>query len=66
MACNAGPDIIEDGLVFCLDAANKRSYLGSGTAWDDLAGDFSGVMTNGLSLMVRWRCLLMIHQELQI
>tara|TARA_R110000823_G_scaffold58378_8_gene140666 strand:- start:1171 stop:1899 length:729 start_codon:yes stop_codon:yes gene_type:complete len=49
MACNAGPDIIEDGLVFCLDAANKRSYLGSGTAWDDLAGDFSGVMTNGLS-----------------
>ena len=33
MACNAGPDIIEDGLVLCLDAGNNNSYP---EVWDDL------------------------------
>ena len=37
MACNAGPDIIEDGLVLCLDAANINSYPKSGTTWSDLS-----------------------------
>ena len=35
MATNGGPNIIEDGLVFEVDAANKKSYPGSGTAWTD-------------------------------
>ena len=39
MACNAGPDIIEDGLVLCLDAANINSYPKSGTTWSDLSGN---------------------------
>ena len=26
MGCSSGPDIIQDGLVLCLDAASKRSY----------------------------------------
>ena len=39
MACNSGPDIIEDGLVLCLDAGNKRSYPGSGTTWYDTSGN---------------------------
>ena len=30
------PRIITDGLVLCLDAANKLSYPGSGTVWSDL------------------------------
>jgi len=47
MGCNAGPDIIEDGLVLCLDAANKRSYLGTGTTWSDLKGSNNGTLTNG-------------------
>ena len=47
MACNAGPDIIEDGLVLCLDAANINSYPKSGTAWTDLAGFHDGTLTNG-------------------
>ena len=47
MACNAGPDIIEDGLVLCLDAANINSYPKSGTIWTDLAGFHDGTLTNG-------------------
>jgi hypothetical protein len=39
MACNSGPDIIEDGLVLCLDAANINSYPKSGTTWSDLSGN---------------------------
>ncbi len=39
MATNGGPDIIEDGLVFAVDAANQKSYPGSGTTWTDLSGN---------------------------
>ena len=46
MACNAGPDIIEDGLVLCLDAANINSYPKSGTTWSDLADANDGTLTN--------------------
>ena len=31
--------IITDGLVFCLDARNPKSYPGSGTTWTDLSGE---------------------------
>ena len=47
MACNAGPDIIEDGLVFCVDAANINSYPKSGATWTDLAGSNNGTLING-------------------
>ena len=49
MGCSSGPDIIQDGLVLCLDAASIRSYPKSGTTWSDLAENRSGTMTNGLS-----------------
>jgi len=39
MGAAAGPDIVEDGLVLCLDAANERSYPGSGNTWYDLSGN---------------------------
>lgn len=42
------PRIITDGLVLCLDAANKQSYPGSGTVWTDLAGSNNGALTNGV------------------
>ena len=32
------PSIISDGLVFYLDAANTRSYSGSGNTWVDIIG----------------------------
>jgi hypothetical protein len=33
------PRIVTDGLVLCLDAANSKSYPGSGTTWTDLSGN---------------------------
>jgi hypothetical protein len=43
-----GPKIVTDGLVLCLDAANRKSYPGTGTAWNDLSGNGNnGVLRNG-------------------
>jgi hypothetical protein len=39
MGIAGGPNIIEDGLVLALDAADKNSYPGSGTTWFDLSGN---------------------------
>jgi len=42
MSGKSGPDIVENGLVLCLDAANKLSYPGSGTTWSSgWAGSYS-------------------------
>jgi hypothetical protein len=38
MSIFAGPKIVEEGLVFYLDAANGKSYPGTGTTWSDLSG----------------------------
>ena len=43
-----GPNIITDGLVLALDAANVKSYPGAGTAWNDLSGNNNhGELVNG-------------------
>ena len=47
MAYQNSPKIVTSGLVLCLDAANTKSYPGSGTSWADLsrnvpAGTFTG------------------------
>ena len=34
-----GPKSVTSGLVLCLDAANSKSYIGSGTSWNDLSGN---------------------------
>ena len=39
MSVQAGPNLIESGLVLNLDAANLKSYPGSGTTWADLSGN---------------------------
>ena len=39
MATLYNPRIITDGLMLCLDAANAKSYPGSGTTWYDLSGN---------------------------
>ena len=48
MSYNTGPKIVTDGLVLCLDAADRNSYPGSGTYWGDLSGNSNGcTLTNG-------------------
>lgn len=48
MAFNFSPKIVTDGLVLYLDAANTRSYLGTGTTWSDLSrGGNNGTLING-------------------
>lgn len=39
MALYHSPRIVTDGLVLCLDAANPKSYPGSGDVWYDLSGN---------------------------
>ena len=41
-----GSSIVTDGLVFCVDAASKRSYSG-GSEWVDLVNSNNGTLTNG-------------------
>jgi hypothetical protein len=40
--------IVSDGLVFALDAANSRSYSGSGTTANALIGGIGGTLVNGV------------------
>jgi len=49
MACHGGPDIVEDNLVLCLDAANTKSYTGSGATWTDMMGGNDITLTGGPS-----------------
>jgi len=39
MALVRGPRIVRNGLVLHLDAAQRTSYSGSGTTWNDLSGN---------------------------
>lgn len=49
MALSHSPKIIKNGLFLCLDAANPRSYSGSGTTWFDLSGkNMNGTLVNGV------------------
>jgi len=48
MALSHSPRIVTDGLVLCLDAANTKSYGGSGTTWTDVSGSGNnGTLYNG-------------------
>ena len=48
MSSSSGPDIVTDGLVLSLDAANRISYPGSGTTWFDRSGNSNnGILANG-------------------
>ena len=39
MTINYNSNIVTSGLILCLDAANPRSYPGSGTNWYDVSGN---------------------------
>ena len=46
MATNYSPKIVTNGLVLCLDAANRKSYSGSGTVWNELSNNMSAELVN--------------------
>ena len=47
MATRYSPAIVTSGLVLCLDAANPKSYSGTGTTWTDLSGNgYNGTLVN--------------------
>ena len=48
MATTGGVNIVTDGLILALDAANVKSYPGSGANWYDISGNlYSGSLVNG-------------------
>ena len=48
MAISYNSSIVTSGLALCLDAANPRSYPGSGTNWFDVSGNTrTGTLVNG-------------------
>jgi hypothetical protein len=48
MSVYVGADVVTSGLVLHLDAANSKSYPGSGTTWTDLSGlGNHGTLVNG-------------------
>jgi hypothetical protein len=47
MATSYNPKTVTNGLILALDAANRKSYAGSGTVWTDLTGNANtGTLTN--------------------
>ena len=56
MGISAGPNNVSDGLVFYIDTANPRSYLGTGTIiYDLVTGGIAGTLTNGPTYNVAQR-----------
>lgn len=49
MGINYNPRTVTDGLVFCIDAANPKSYPGSGTIIKDTINNLFGDLNNGVS-----------------
>jgi hypothetical protein len=48
MAFFRGPNVVTNGLVLALDAANPKSYVSGSTTWNDLSGNSNnGTLTNG-------------------
>ena len=50
MASSAGPDLIRQGLGFCLDPTDKNCYVGSGTTVTDLITEGTGTIANNAAV----------------
>ena len=47
MAGTVAPNIVTDGLVLYLDAANPNSYVSGSTTWRNMVGSNNGTLING-------------------
>ena len=48
MGLSHSPGIVIDGLIYSLDAANTRSYAGSGITANSLVGGAGSTLVNGV------------------
>jgi hypothetical protein len=48
MGLSHSPGIVIDGLIYSIDAANTRSYTGSGNTVNGLISGFGGTLVNGV------------------
>lgn len=56
MGLSHSPSIVTSGLILYLDAANKKSYPGSGSTWYDLSGNGNnGTLTNNPTFTNNYR-----------
>ena len=66
MANLYGPRIVTDGLVLHLDAANRKSYPGSGSTWYDLSGNGNnGTINSGVSYNIIMVGILILMDQLE-
>jgi hypothetical protein len=63
MAFHHSPRIITDGLVLSLDAGDKNSYPGSGTAWTDLSGNGNNGTLQGSPSTITYNNVDVLHLE---
>jgi hypothetical protein len=49
MAIAYNTSVVRDGLVLYLDAANPKSYPGTGANWVDLKGNYNSTLQNGVT-----------------
>lgn len=54
MATTYNPRLITSGLHACFDAANPKSYPGSGNKWYDLHQGKQGTLNNGVTWASTW------------
>jgi hypothetical protein len=47
MALHRGPKIIKDGLILCLDAADRKSYTSGSNNWNDRSGKLASASLSG-------------------
>ena len=47
MSVSSGPDTSTNGLIYCIDPGNRKSYSGSGTTVTDVIRGISTTLTNG-------------------
>ena len=58
---NGNPSIIQDGLVFTMDAGNILSYPGSGTKVDDIVLNCTGALDNDTYSPDNGACFTFTH-----
>jgi hypothetical protein len=45
---SGGPNVVMDGLVLWLDAANTKSYVSGSTTWNDISREAKDLIKNML------------------